>query len=184
MGGSDFYQVLGLSKECTEAELKTAYKKLALKWHPDRCSDSKYVEEAKMKFQAIQEAYSVLSDVNKRFLYDVGVYDSDDDQDGMADFMGEMAVLMSQNKPNGNGESFDQELKDLFQELFQESENPTSFSSSTFGESSSSSSSNKRGSSSVSNECFQGFSLGVRADGRYEVRNNNNKNNRRKGRHA
>ncbi|XP_035833964.1 dnaJ homolog subfamily B member 7-like isoform X5 [Helianthus annuus] len=150
MGGSDFYQVLGLSKECTEAELKTAYKKLALKWHPDRCSDSKYVEEAKMKFQAIQEAYS-------------GVYDSDDDQDG-------------------NGESFDQELKDLFQELFQESENPTSFSSSTFGESSSSSSSNKRGSSSVSNECFQGFSLG--ADGRYEVRNNNNKNNRRKGRHA
>ncbi|KAJ0528306.1 putative DnaJ domain, Chaperone J-domain superfamily [Helianthus annuus] len=165
MGGSDFYQVLGLSKECTEAELKTAYKKLALKWHPDRCSDSKYVEEAKMKFQAIQEAYSVLSDVNKRFLYDVGVYDSDDDQDG-------------------NGESFDQELKDLFQELFQESENPTSFSSSTFGESSSSSSSNKRGSSSVSNECFQGFSLGVRADGRYEVRNNNNKNNRRKGRHA
>ncbi|XP_035833960.1 dnaJ homolog subfamily B member 7-like isoform X2 [Helianthus annuus] len=169
MGGSDFYQVLGLSKECTEAELKTAYKKLALKWHPDRCSDSKYVEEAKMKFQAIQEAYS-------------GVYDSDDDQDGMADFMGEMAVLMSQNKPNGNGESFDQELKDLFQELFQESENPTSFSSSTFGESSSSSSSNKRGSSSVSNECFQGFSLG--ADGRYEVRNNNNKNNRRKGRHA
>ncbi|XP_035833963.1 dnaJ homolog subfamily B member 6-like isoform X4 [Helianthus annuus] len=163
MGGSDFYQVLGLSKECTEAELKTAYKKLALKWHPDRCSDSKYVEEAKMKFQAIQEAYSVLSDVNKRFLYDVGVYDSDDDQDG-------------------NGESFDQELKDLFQELFQESENPTSFSSSTFGESSSSSSSNKRGSSSVSNECFQGFSLG--ADGRYEVRNNNNKNNRRKGRHA
>ncbi|XP_035833965.1 dnaJ homolog subfamily B member 6-like isoform X6 [Helianthus annuus] len=142
MGGSDFYQVLGLSKECTEAELKTAYKKLALKWHPDRCSDSKYVEEAKMKFQAIQEAYSVLSDVNKRFLYDVGVYDSDDDQDG-------------------NGESFDQELKDLFQELFQESENPTSFSSSTFGESSSSSSSNKRGSSSVSNECFQGFSLGT-----------------------
>ncbi|KAI3786225.1 hypothetical protein L1987_45360 [Smallanthus sonchifolius] len=96
--GGDFYQVLGLNKACTETELKAAYKKLALKWHPDRCSDSKYVEEAKNKFQAIQEAYSVLSDVNKRFLYDVGVYDSDDDQD--ADFMSEMAVLMSQNKPN------------------------------------------------------------------------------------
>ncbi|XP_076886850.1 uncharacterized protein LOC143536823 [Bidens hawaiensis] len=77
----DFYQVLGLNKECTEAELKTAYKKLALKWHPDRCPDSRYVEEAKKKFQDIQEAYSVLSDVNKRFMYDVGAYDSDDDDD-------------------------------------------------------------------------------------------------------
>jgi curved DNA-binding protein CbpA len=38
------------------------------------------VEEAKQKFQAIQQAYSVLSDSNKRFLYDVGVYDSDDDE--------------------------------------------------------------------------------------------------------
>ncbi|XP_076926330.1 uncharacterized protein LOC143589456 [Bidens hawaiensis] len=169
----DFYQVLGLNKECTEAELKTAYKKLALKWHPDRCPDSRYLEEAKKKFQDIQEAYSVLSDVNKRFMYDVGAYDSDDDDDGMADFMSEMAVLMSQNKPNRNGESFE-ELKDLFEELFEESEIPTS---SSFGESSSSSSS-KRGSSAMSN--VQGFSLG--AGRRYEERNKNK--NRRTGRHA
>lgn len=83
----DLYAVLGLKKECSEAELKNAYKKLALRWHPDRCSasgDSKFVEEAKKKFQTIQQAYSVLSDANKRLLYDVGVYDSDDDDDDVS----------------------------------------------------------------------------------------------------
>jgi len=122
---NDFYSVMGLMKECSEAELRNAYKKLALRWHPDRCSASgnlKYVEEAKKKFQAIQEAYSVLSDTNKRFLYDVGVYncDDDDDENGMGDFLNEMAVMMSQNKSNENGEedSFE-ELKELFEEMFQ-----------------------------------------------------------------
>uniref|UniRef100_A0A1D1Y237 DnaJ subfamily B member 6 n=1 Tax=Anthurium amnicola TaxID=1678845 RepID=A0A1D1Y237_9ARAE len=80
--GDDLYAVLGLKKECSAADLRNAYKKLALRWHPDRCSataSSKCVEEAKTRFQCIQEAYSVLSDSNKRFLYDVGVYDSDED---------------------------------------------------------------------------------------------------------
>ncbi|XP_028763277.1 chaperone protein DnaJ-like isoform X1 [Neltuma alba] len=105
--GNDFYAVMGLDKECTESELRNAYKKLAMKWHPDRCSasgNSKFVEEAKKKFQAIQQAYSVLSDANKRFLYDIGVYDSDDDDIGMGDFLNEMAAMMSQTKPNENGE--------------------------------------------------------------------------------
>ncbi|KAK6268304.1 hypothetical protein QUC31_012464 [Theobroma cacao] len=100
---NDFYAVLGLNKECTPTELRTAYKKLALRWHPDRCSasgNSKFVEEAKKKFQAIQQAYSVLSDSNKRFLYDVGAYDSDDDENGMGDFLNEMAGMMSQTKSN------------------------------------------------------------------------------------
>lgn len=92
------------------------------RWHPDRCSasgNSKFVEEAKKKFQAVQQAYSVLSDSNKRFLYDVGVYDSDDDENGMGDFLNEMAVMMSQTKPSENvGESFE-ELQDLFEEMFQ-----------------------------------------------------------------
>ncbi|PHT47090.1 hypothetical protein CQW23_11298 [Capsicum baccatum] len=120
---SDFYAVLGLKKECTETELRNAYKKLAMKWHPDRCSASgnlKFVEESKKKFQVIQEAYSVLSDANKRFLYDVGVYDSgdDDDENGMGDFLNEMANMMSQNKSNENqGETFE-ELQDMFDEMF------------------------------------------------------------------
>lgn len=119
---NDFYAVLGLERECTALELRNAYKRLALRWHPDRCSasgNSKFVDEAKKKFQAIQHAYSVLSDTNKRFLYDVGVYDSDDDENGMGDFLDEMAVMMSQTKCNGNGEESFQDLQELFEELFQ-----------------------------------------------------------------
>jgi len=120
----DLYAVLGLKKECTNTELRTAYKKLALRWHPDRCSsmgNSEFVEEAKKKFQTIQEAYSVLSDSNKRFMYDVGVYNrDDDDQNGMGDFLNEMATMMNQSKPseNNTGDSFEQ-LQDLFNEMFQ-----------------------------------------------------------------
>lgn len=120
----DFYAVLGLKKECTDSDLKNAYKKLAMRWHPDRCSasgNSKFVEEAKEKFQEIQEAYSVLSDSNKRFLYDVGVYDGDDDENqGMGDFLGEMAEMMSQTNPNEGGghESFE-DLQQLFVDMFQ-----------------------------------------------------------------
>nr|CAB3469862.1 unnamed protein product [Digitaria exilis] len=104
--GADLYAVLGLNRECTDAELRGAYRKLAMIWHPDRCSasgSSARVEEAKERFQEIQGAYSaVLSDSNKRFLYDVGVYDSEDDEadlSGMGDFLGEMADMMSQATP-------------------------------------------------------------------------------------
>ncbi|CAN6451354.1 unnamed protein product [Victoria cruziana] len=105
--GSDFYSVLGLKKDCSATELRSAYKKLALRWHPDRCCNSssgKHVEESKKKFQAVQEAYSVLSDANKRFLYDVGIYDSDEeDDDGMCDFLDEMAEMMGQTSSSTDG---------------------------------------------------------------------------------
>ncbi|KAL6606795.1 hypothetical protein ACP70R_042448 [Stipagrostis hirtigluma subsp. patula] len=119
--GADLYAVLGLRKECTDAELRVAYRRLAMRWHPDRCSASgsaARVEEAKERFQEIQGAYSVLSDSNKRFLYDVGVYDTEDDDDdlsGMGDFLGEMADMMSQATPT---ESFE-ELQQLFVDMFQ-----------------------------------------------------------------
>ncbi|KAF7136583.1 hypothetical protein RHSIM_Rhsim08G0242300 [Rhododendron simsii] len=119
---SDFYAVLGLEKECSTAELRNAYKKLAMTWHPDRCTASgnaKYMEEAKKKFQGIQQAYSVLSDTNKRFLYDVGVYDSDDDQNGMGDFLNEMVDIMCEDECNENGEESFEELQELYEELFQ-----------------------------------------------------------------
>ncbi|AQK75498.1 uncharacterized protein LOC100381479 [Zea mays] len=121
--GGDLYAVLGLKKECSEAELKVAYRKLAKKWHPDKCSSSssvKHMEEAKEKFQEIQGAYSVLSDANKRLLYDVGVYDDEDDEEsmqGMGDFIGEMAQMMSQAQPTRQ-ESFE-ELQQLFVDMFQ-----------------------------------------------------------------
>ncbi|CAM8955972.1 unnamed protein product [Rhodiola kirilowii] len=123
--GTDFYGVLGLQKESTAQELRNAYKRLALRWHPDRCAgNARSVEEAKEKFQDIQEAYSVLSDSNKRFLYDVGVYQNDDDDDenmqDMGDFFSEMAAMMSQTKPNENGEESFEQLQELFDEMFQD----------------------------------------------------------------
>ncbi|KAK8664451.1 hypothetical protein V6N13_084240 [Hibiscus sabdariffa] len=180
---SDFYAVLGLNKECTPTELRTAYKKLALRWHPDRCSasgNSKFVEEAKKRFQAIQQAYSVLSDANKRFLYDVGAYDSDDDENGMGDFLNEMAVMMSQTKSGENAEESFEELQQLFEEMFQvdidsfgsNGQPTTSCSSSSpfasFGESSGSNKRNSADMSSMQDSSnssfdaqFHGFCLGV-----------------------
>lgn len=122
-GADDLYAVLGLSRECTDAELRVAYRRLAMIWHPDRCSasgSSARVQEAKERFQAIQGAYSVLSDSNKRFLYDVGVYDDSEDGDadlsGMGDFLGEMADMMSQATPTDTFEELQQIFVDMFQD--------------------------------------------------------------------
>ncbi|MBI3410503.1 MAG: molecular chaperone DnaJ [Planctomycetes bacterium] len=63
----DFYEILGVSKEAGEEELKKAYRALALKFHPDRNSGD---EEAAQKFKEAAEAYAVLSDSDKRHRYD------------------------------------------------------------------------------------------------------------------
>lgn len=65
---SDLYKILGVSKNSTEIEIKKAYKKLAMKWHPDRNLNNK--EEAEKKFKTISQAYDVLGDAEKRKLYD------------------------------------------------------------------------------------------------------------------
>ncbi|MCF0210606.1 MAG: molecular chaperone DnaJ [Bacteroidales bacterium] len=67
MAKRDFYEVLGVSKNATEDELKKAYRKLALKYHPDKNPGDKDAEE---KFKEAAEAYSVLSDKDKRARYD------------------------------------------------------------------------------------------------------------------
>lgn len=64
----DFYEVLGLSKGATKDQIKQAYRKLALKWHPDKNPDKK--DEAEQKFKEINEAYQILSDDKKRQSYD------------------------------------------------------------------------------------------------------------------
>ena len=66
----DFYEVLGVSKTATDDEIRKAYKKLAIKWHPDKNPDNKTVAEE--KFKEISEAYSVLSDPKKKQEYDNG----------------------------------------------------------------------------------------------------------------
>ncbi len=63
----DYYEVLGLSKTATETDIKKAYRKLAVEYHPDRNQGSKESEE---KFKEIAEAYGVLSDPEKRQRYD------------------------------------------------------------------------------------------------------------------
>ena len=65
---TDYYSILGVDKNATEAEIKKAYRKKALKWHPDKNPDNK--EEAEAKFKSISEAYEVLSDKQKRDVYD------------------------------------------------------------------------------------------------------------------
>ena len=64
----DYYKLLNVSRNATEAEIKKSYRSLAMKHHPDRNPDNK--EEAEAKFKQISEAYDVLSDSNKRSIYD------------------------------------------------------------------------------------------------------------------
>ena len=64
---ADYYEVLGVSRDCSEQELKSAYRKQALKYHPDRNPGDHAAEE---KFKEASEAYQVLSDSDKRAAYD------------------------------------------------------------------------------------------------------------------
>lgn len=63
----DYYEILGVSKNASNEDLKKAYRKLALKYHPDKNKGNK---EAEKKFKEINEAYSILSDPKKRSTYD------------------------------------------------------------------------------------------------------------------
>ena len=67
MSKRDYYEVLGVSKGVGEAELKKAYRKLAMKYHPDR---NKGDDDAEKKFKEAAEAYEILQDPQKRAQYD------------------------------------------------------------------------------------------------------------------
>ncbi|SOV20368.1 heat shock protein 40, type II [Plasmodium sp. gorilla clade G2] len=68
---TDYYAVLGLTKDCTQDDIKKAYRKLAMKWHPDKHQNEEDKIEAERKFKLIGEAYEVLSDEEKRKNYDL-----------------------------------------------------------------------------------------------------------------
>ena len=67
LNSKDYYQILGCPRDADESTLKKAYRKLAVKWHPDKNPDS---QEATTNFQKVSEAYATLSDAKKRQMYD------------------------------------------------------------------------------------------------------------------
>ena len=68
MSKRDYYEVLGVDKSASESEIKKAYRKMAIKYHPDKNPND--VELATQKFNEISEAFEVLSDTQKRKQYD------------------------------------------------------------------------------------------------------------------
>ena len=68
MAGKDYYDILGVSKNASAADIKKTYRKLALKYHPDQNEGNKAAEA---KFKEISEAYAVLSDPEKKKNYDM-----------------------------------------------------------------------------------------------------------------
>ncbi|CAM1368794.1 molecular chaperone DnaJ [Tenacibaculum xiamenense] len=67
MAKQDYYEILGISKSASQGEIKKAYRKMAIKYHPDKNPDNKEAEE---KFKLAAEAYEILSDENKKARYD------------------------------------------------------------------------------------------------------------------
>lgn len=85
---------MGVEKSATNDDLKKAYRKLALKWHPDRNGATEETKaKADKKFKDINEAYSILTDAEKKRQYDLGV-DPNDPTSGFSggDFSGGMNV--------------------------------------------------------------------------------------------
>jgi curved DNA-binding protein CbpA len=68
----DYYKILDLPRDCTKQQAKVSFRKLALVWHPDRFTNDEEREKANKMFQDINEAYDVLTDVEKRARYDRG----------------------------------------------------------------------------------------------------------------
>ena len=101
----DFYGLLGVARNATPAEIKSAYRKLAMKYHPDRNPGNK---EAEAKFRGINSAYEALSDDKKRKLYD---------QYGEAGVSGGAGAGGFRGAPGGFGEGVD--VNDVFGDLFE-----------------------------------------------------------------
>ena len=109
----DYYEVLGLTKDASVADIKKAYRKLALQWHPDKNLERK--EEAEKKFKEIGEAYMVLSDPKKRQQYDQFGHE----EPGMPDFGGAGPGAGAGFPPFGGFHSFGGfDARRIFEEFF------------------------------------------------------------------
>lgn len=99
MAKRDYYEVLGISRDADESEIKKAYRKLAMKYHPDRNAGDSKAEE---KFKEAKEAYEILSDASKRAAYDQ---------------YGHAGVDTSAAGP-GNAQGFGDAFSDIFGDIF------------------------------------------------------------------
>eukprot|EP00795_Rhopilema_esculentum_P013848 gene13848-4788_t len=112
LAGRDFYKILGLSRDATDREIKKAYRKLAMKWHPDKNPDDPSAAE---KFQDLGAAYEVLSDPDKRRTYDqhgeegvkkMGGFEDSGGFDPFSSFFGGFGFSFgSQNEGNRHSET-------------------------------------------------------------------------------
>src|SRR6476619_126983 len=100
----DYYEVLGVNKDASEEDIKKAYRKLAMKFHPDRNPDSKDSEE---KFKEAKEAYEILTAAEKRKAYDAYGHA------GVNPQMGGMGA-----GPEGFGGGFAEAFGDSFSDIF------------------------------------------------------------------
>ncbi|KAH9330130.1 hypothetical protein KI387_002238 [Taxus chinensis] len=116
-----FYSILAVDTNSSAEEIRSAYKKQALKWHPDKWSaDPCLSEQAKLRFQQIQHAYEVLSNETKRAVYDAGIYESSEDTDAFCDFLDEIVSLMDNVRAESNEEDEAEELRAMFVKMVKE----------------------------------------------------------------
>ena len=101
MSKREYYEVLGVSRDVSEADLKKAYRRLAMKYHPDRNTDNS--EDAEARFKEAKEAYEVLNDANKRAAYDQ---------------YGHAGVDPSMGGRPGGGAGFEDIFGDVFGDIF------------------------------------------------------------------
>lgn len=102
MAKRDYYEILGIARDADDKEIKRAYRKLAMKYHPDRNPDD---TEAENKFKEASEAYEILTDANKRAAYDQFGHAGVDGQAGGGGF-------------GGGGASFSDIFGDVFGDIF------------------------------------------------------------------
>lgn len=111
----DYYEVLGIDRTATQAQIKSAYRKLAKKYHPDVNPGN---EEAKKKFEEIGEAYSVLSDPQKRKQYDQFGFAGFDAGGGGSEFQGAHTYKSPDGTTYYYSSSGTQDMGDMFGDLF------------------------------------------------------------------